>query len=379
MTETTAKSYSVRPYEPRDRDSVLALYTEVFGEQPEGWFDWKYLDTPATDEPVIFVAEEGDELIGARPTLPLEMQVGAERRLAVVLVNPMVHPDHRRRGIFNQMAEYSREHLAERAPSIAIGFPGEAVKDALVKRHSTFALDVGVVAPTPSYFRIQNPGALAATKTDDERFRTLARASAPLATGYLALRDAFASSSDTLTVRRHADPPIDALVSLADDHSREMVRVARDETFYRWRFADPSYEYATYTARRGDRLLAAVVVGQPTVRTVSARNVHVTETLPLDGGDRQQANALSHLLGRVASDYADADLLMAAGTTMPERLLRSRGFHSNTSLPLSMVTESGYLVARPLTDAEVRDWTIGGVDASNPENWQYSYCLREVG
>ena len=379
MTETTAEAYSVRPYEPRDRDGVLALYAEVFGEQPEGWFDWKYLDNPATDDPTIFVAEENGELVGARPTLPLEMQVGTERRLAVVLVNPMVHPDHRRRGIFSRMAEYSRESLAGSAPSIAIGFPGEEVKDALVKRHSTFALDVGVVVPTPSHFRIQNPGALAATKTNDRRYRTFARASTPLATGYLALRDALAPSPSDLTVRRHADPPLDALVALADEHPRSTVRVARDETFYRWRFANPSYEYATYTARRGDRLLAAVVVGEPTVRTVSARSVHVTETLPLGGGDRQQANALSHLLGRVASDYADADMLMAAGTATPERLLRGRGFHSTTSPPLSMLTESEYLVARPLTDGEVRDWTVGGVAVSNPENWQYSYCLREVG
>lgn len=379
MTETTAKSYRVRPYEPRDRERMLALYTEVFGEQPDGWFDWKYLDNPATDEPVIFVAEEDGELVGARPTLPLEMQVGTERRLAVVLVNPMVHPDHRRRGIFSRMAEYSREHLGEREPSIAIGFPGEEVKDALVKRHSTFALDVGVVAPTPTHLRIQNPGTLVATKTDDERYRTLGRATTPLATGYLAVRDALAPSSSDLTVCRHADPPIDALVSLADESPPDRVRVARDETFYRWRVADPSYEYATYTAHRGDRLLAAVVVGDPTVRTVSARSVHVTETLPLGGGDREQANALSQLLGRAASDYADADMLMAAGAATPERLLRGRGFHSNTSPPLSMVTESEYLVARPLTEAEVRDWTVGGVDVSNAENWQYSYCLREVG
>ncbi len=369
--QTTDETYDVRLYEPRDREDLLALWDDVLGKEPGAWFDWKFRDNPYLDEVPICVTEYDGEVVGARPSFPLPLRVGDDSLLALVQEGAMVHADHRRRGLFTRMVEHLYDHYADREPAASIGFPNDRVVSALRNLDSRLSLSGGVVDRLPIYYRVQDPAAMTG---DGDRPGWLARLAGPAVRPYLAVRDATAPGADDVRIERRPGVPAATLASLAGEHAPAAAHAARDERFYRWRFAHPRFEYATYVARRDGRPVAAVVAGRE--RDATPPVVHVSEALPPTG---ERPDALSALLGELVADSADAALVAAAGPRLPDRVLLAHGFLPDTRAPLSAVTTPDNFVARPLTSDDVATWNRDGVRLSNRDGWTLSFCERELG
>ncbi len=114
------------------------------------------------------------------------------------------------------------------------------------------------------------------------------------------------------------------------------VHALRDETFYRWRFASPAWNRATYVASRGDEPVAGVVVRNRT----TADGVAVTQladVVPLVGSERR-TRALARLFERIIADHADSDLLAVAKGDLPRSLLTEFGFVGDATPPLSWMS-----------------------------------------
>lgn len=376
MTATTTDAYAIRQYEPSDREGFLSLYREVFGERPAAWFDWKFVENPYADEVPVCVVEHDGEIVGARPSVVFPLSVGGRSVLALLQVDPMVHPDHRGRGLFTRMVEHVYDHYATREPCVSIGFPNEAVKSGLEKLHAKLSLDRGLVGRLPEHYRVQDPDALLAGDAERPASRTLARAATLAARGYLRGRDALAGRASGVTVERVAGVPAGRLAALGRTAIPPEAHAARDEAFYAWRFANPRYRYETYVARRAGEPTAAVVAG--TRREAGATVVHVSDAVPLVGYDAR-AEALSATLSRLTSDHRDAAVIAAAGSSLPSDVLRAHGFHSTESFPLSRVSATSYFVARPLVDGPVAEWTVNGRRLGEPAEWRLSFCEREIG
>lgn len=374
-----ADAYEIRAYEPADRDAVLSLYERTFGGRSEAWFEWYYVENPYLAEVPIVVAEHAGEIVGARPSLPVPLDVGEETVLALAQVDPMVAPDHRRRGLFSRMVTHVYRRYAPREPAVSVGFPNEAVRSALEKLGSELSLHAGVSYRFPEYFRVHDPAAMARTSTDDATYRALARLSTPAVTGYLAVRDAFATGGGGLAVERVEGVPSTRLATLADERPTGAVHASREEEFYRWRFADPRYDYRTYLALdRGDPV-AATVARWPVDPETRENVVHVSEVLPPTGDGPRRERALAALLDCVVEDAATAAGVATGGWAIPRPLLADRGFRHRNRFPLSLLSGENYFVARPLTDEDVEEWTIGEYRLSDPESWQLSYFERELG
>ncbi|WP_313693357.1 GNAT family N-acetyltransferase [Halorarum halobium] len=367
--------YTIRQYDPDDRDGVLSLYETVFGRGDESWFDWRYVDNPYLESVPICVAEHDGEVVGARPSLPFPLLIGGERVLAIAQVDPMVAPDHRRNGLFSRMVTHVYRHYADREPSVSVGFPNEAVMEALTSLDEELSLHKGVTRPFPVHYRLQDPGALVGDVLDDDLVERLAGSLAtPAARGLLSLRTG--SPDRTATVTRREGVPAAALADLSARSVPSGAHAHREETFLRWRFSNPRFEYATFTAEIEGRREAALVVGRR--RSGERDLIHVTTVAPLSGGDRRRI-ALDHLLARAVEEFRDAALLSVAGECVPDDLLGKYRFRPETSFPLSRLTTTTYLVTRPLTDRDVGEWRVGGQSLSEPNRWRFTYCEREIG
>ena len=177
------RSYTFRRYEPGDEEGFLDLFERVWGERrSEEWVRWRFEANPYMDHVPMFVAESGGAVVGTRPFLAFRMAVGDGTALALLTVDTMVHPDHRRRGLFTTMTEQALEYYAEREPAFVFNQPNA---DA---RPGYRSLGFRELDPMRTYYRVQRPSAF------DDRLgvpgaTAVSRVADGLVTGYHRLRE----------------------------------------------------------------------------------------------------------------------------------------------------------------------------------------------
>jgi len=94
------RAYEIRPYEPGDRDGILATFNRVFAEDAgrpprtvEEW-EWTYAANPAGRR--VWVAVDGDVVAAHYAALPARVRLDGEEALFGQIIDSMVHPDYRR-------------------------------------------------------------------------------------------------------------------------------------------------------------------------------------------------------------------------------------------------------------------------------------------
>lgn len=354
-----AAAYQVRPFDADagDRAGFLDLYDEVFGGGTRAWFDWKYVADPYTEHvPIVVAAHEGT-VVGAKAAMPFELAAGraGDTLPALQPCDTMVHPDHRRRGLYSRMTELMTDRYADRAPAVLFNFPNSATLAGSLKHGWR------TVRRVPTHYRVQQAGAFL------DAGRGLGRLADAAASVTLRARDAFASAPpDDVTVETYASPPVALLAAVADRAPPDRLHAHRDEAFYDWRLRNPTRAYTTYVARRDGTPRAAAVVGTDPVGATGT--AEVVELAPLSVTDRE-TDVLRGLLRAVVRDHADAEVVAVSGLGLPGDLLRELGFLSDLYPPLSAVSDPTTLVAHPLADhpalANVHDrdgWALRGLE-----------------
>lgn len=362
MPPESADDYTVRWFDPADRDPFLDLYDETFGGGGDDWFRWKYVDNPRVAHVPILVAAADGEFAGARAQVPFLMRAGDETVLAMRFGDTMVHPDHRRRGVFSRLTERALDHYGRMSVEFCFNCPNDLSRPGFLKAGGE------VVADLPSFYRVQDPAALAAA-SPDRPAAVAARAAAPALDAYHGLRDRLAASPEGVTVVEHAEIPVSLLASLYRRGHPPGVHAVRDEPFLEWRYRNPDWEYRAFSAGTEGRTDAAVVTGTRT-DAHGVTTTHLVDALPLSSSDRRDA-ALGALLGAVTEVFDGSDLLAYCGNAIPRSLLASHGFGFDGSFPLDRVTSPTKLVAYDLGDGAPA-WSAGGVDVSGARGWALS-------
>lgn len=352
--------YEIRPFRPDDRAAYLDLYQTVLdAARDPAWFEWKYgSGNPYVDEPAIFVAYRDGELVGARSFFALRMTTGGSTQLALQPSDAMVHPDHRRQGLFSQMTRDALSRYADRGPAFCFNFPNQKSLSGNLK------LGWEVVGDLTTHYRVHDPAALT-----DAVPAPLASALRAAATTFYRLRTSNAAGADLSVSRRESTPETLAALyrrSIEDSHT-DGIHALRDETFYEWRLSSPDRTYETYVADRGGEPTAALVVARTDLG--SATTVRVLDALTTDASSDRD-DAYDALLASVLADHDDVPLVAVRGG-LPDAVLRRFGFLPDTSLPLSPVSTTTTMVARPIGDA---DWTLDGYDLRDPASWRLTFA-----
>lgn len=368
--KTTGRGTSrvtIRRFEPGDRDAFLSLYETVFDrERSTAWFRWKYEDNPYVDHVPIVVAEDDGDLVGCRSLFAQEMRGHGAVRTAFQPCDTMVHPDYRRRGLFDRMNERSLERYAEGGPSFLFNFPNEASKRGNLNHGWR---EIGTV---PLYYRVRDPGGALERWTDgpatEAPTRVEGRTAAAVAKSFAGrvtegvhrTGDRLLAPAVDVDLERHEPPPAEALEAAYRRSIPEAMHTNRTATFYRWRLANPQHAYTTYIARRD---------GEPVAGLVTAAigdRVRIVETVPR--ALESERAALERLLVAVLADCERRSFVTAFGETLPAPI-RFR-FFPDTRVPLSTVIRpsSRTLLARDLDasaaveNSSIDDWTFSRLD-----------------
>jgi len=373
---TAADEYTVRRYRPADIDGFRRLDRLVWDRDrsPE-WVRWKYADNPYADRRPVFVAEYDGEIVGARPLLAMPLRIGDRSVLAYQPADTMVHPDHRREGIFRRMTTRALAADRENEPALFFNFPNQHARPGY--------LDLGwrVVAPEVTSYRIETPTRVRGQDEHGLRQRA-AGAAGPILRGYYAARRALSTppSPDDLTVREVDGAPIERLAALHARRRPPTIHADRTERFLRWRLASPVWERRTYLV--GDppegEAVAAVVARSRTTAT-SIRLTQVVDVAPLCGGQRWQA-ALWRGVEAVIESHPTTNLFAVSDGAIPHRILAAFGFLRDDSLPLSRLTTfDSKLVVRPNGDPDDgAAWRIAGRAVDDPDSWCVTFAERDT-
>lgn len=350
--------YDIREYRPADKAGFLSLHETVFGEKKrEAWFEWKYGENPYIDHVPMVVATYQGTVVGARPFFVLPVVSNGEVEVVLQPGDAMVHPDHRRRGLFSRLMETAIERFAGEFPCY-FAFPN----DASLPAHLTHG--GRIVGTRPSYYRIANPRAVARAQTSNKMFQLLGAIATPGAHGYYRLRDWSISDGAEFTVRMESEPPAEELATLYRRSIPSQIHAHRDEQFYQWRFENPDWEYRTYLAADQTAVVAAIVTGTsvgPGLTTTT-----LTDVVPLQ---EQPEAALVCLIRQILSEQTDTDVFIAPANGFPGSVLRGFGFHTDDRPPLSMLASQTTQVVRSITT----DWELHGHDVRAQDNWVLTF------
>ncbi|GAB3666316.1 hypothetical protein GCM10028856_08030 [Halopiger thermotolerans] len=347
--------YTVRPYEPGDRDGVLSLFETQWGYRPStDWFDWKYVDDPYLSHVPITLAERGGEIVAVQGYVPCRLRRGGRIVLALKPVDAVVHPDHRRQGLYSRITELGIERYRDREAALFFNFPNEASLGAQEK------LGWSEVTVVSMYYRVQRPGELLPA---EQSVGPLADAADVAAQAALGACDRFSPSDGGYEIEQYESPPAELLASVYESRIPHAFHAHRETRYCRWLLEAPSVEHAAYVARRDGRPVAALVT-----RT-DGDEVLLFDAVPLGSAH----DAFADLLAAVVADNADADVLAVTANTLPSQLLSRFGFVSYETPVVSRFCDPTYMAVRPLDRADDGSLPFSRRTLTDPSNWCLSF------
>lgn len=361
--------YRIREFEPDDEEAFLSLNAAAMGGRTDHeWFAWKYLDNPYLEGVQILLVEHEDgTLAGARPIFPLRVSIGGEHHTALVLADTMVHPDHRRQGIFRRMTERTLDRYRDDGHAMIFNFPNYRSRPLYLDS------DWRQVEEWTTYYRVADPGRVANSRSDRMIFRLAGLIAGPIASAYHALRERTATTvpSDDVTVRRETTPPVEELAALYRSNVPDEIHAVRDETFYAWRLDNPQWAYETYLAERDGEPVAAMITA--TAEHGGVITTRVADVVPL--ACDHLTGELAALLERILEDHDDTDLFGAPSGVVPESVLTDYGFLPDDAPPLNAIADVTIQVVRPFDD----NWEIEGLSVADPDNWRTTFLEVDTG
>jgi glycosyltransferase involved in cell wall biosynthesis/predicted N-acetyltransferase YhbS len=264
----TPAGIDIRPATDDDRPAILALLTKSLGWQDDpryaALFEWKHDQNPFGPSPM-WVALDGDRVVGLRVFMRWQFRRGGEILRAVRAVDTATDPDYQGRGLFTALTMHGLDALREDGTDFVFNTPNAQSLPGYLK------MGWQEVGKVPAAFRVRGPRSLATTV----RARVPAELwSLPLDVGVPFvdwLNDAAFDLGET--------PSTNAPRSLVTDRSRE---------FSTWRYASPLLGYRAVPSECG----TLVVRGR---QRGGARELVLADTVGLadDRADASAARALS--------------------------------------------------------------------------------------
>src|SRR3972149_7211686 len=117
------KAWICRNYQEGDEYQIVALFDEVFGNNPGlHLWRWRFLKNPF-GKGIIKLLFDGDRLIGHYSIIPLNIEVQCEPIRVGFSLDTMTHPSYAKRGIFTFLAQETYNECQLLGLRLVYGFP----------------------------------------------------------------------------------------------------------------------------------------------------------------------------------------------------------------------------------------------------------------
>jgi GNAT superfamily N-acetyltransferase len=232
---------------------LLELHRASFGyAPPEPYWRWKFSENPmANDVQKVVVAIEGGAIVGARPYMFGDMWVNEKKVRVAQHCHTMVHPKHRRKGIFARMEIFALEQLLKEGIAFSYGFPNKLSRGGFLKVGYKRVID------TMAAFRAIDSYFLISTKI---KSRILARTSSALFNLTLNRKKRFLSENSPFEFEVLSEVTA-GIGDIEFVRSKAAIDLVRSRNFLQWRFdSHPLFEYKYILAKRHNQLFGYAVI-----------------------------------------------------------------------------------------------------------------------
>lgn len=321
MTGAAQDGILVEKRRPEHDDELFRLYADVFGEKnaeaSRVRWRWQYLDNPLTREsgPVIWMARDGERLIGQMATMPFEMWWGDREVHGSAGMDYFVRKDAQGRGLGILLSETWAEHIGA---AFALGLTPSS--------YPLFCKIFKDVGPVPFFQKVVSP-----MDISKKRF---GKVLGPLGAPFLALGLWLKFGSGPEVPAGWSVQPV-AAFSTEYDALWERARasfglcVAKRSAYLTWKYLQcPHRKYDILEARHDGSLRGFAVT-----RVGDHKDLKIGFVIDLfaDAADHEAKTALLHA---VLDRFRDQDVARAQVWTMNRALqqdLRRFGFFAGAS------------------------------------------------
>ncbi len=253
----SAESFVIRYYREGDETKILHLFHDVFGPgyRVEDWW-WQFRENPFS-RPIIWVAENQDEVLAGHYCLiPVPYYHEGRSLKAAFSILSMVHPNFQRRGLLKKLAEACDKQLRDDGIALGLTF----LNDNSLPVYTTYFGWRKVFEILPVHFRIVDASVVLRRYTP---LRFLQWAGGKL----VGLAYSLISIPPSLFKRR-ARVPIAELAAVDarfDELWHEFSQgitsgVERNRQYLAWRFDQNPKSYRIFAAEANDHVRGFVII-----------------------------------------------------------------------------------------------------------------------
>jgi hypothetical protein len=286
MTITERAPHKIISYRPEYLEQIVGLHQYLWGGDVAlraAYIDWKYIRNPYLREPHIYLAVDGERLIGIRSFVGAAWQFGSPRQTLVLPLeaDTIIVPEHRNQGLVSLMMKAAMKDMSEKGyayvlslgtiPRLlmsdmkrgwrSIGSLGALQFKGAVPERSPESHSVVRVSEQKSLPRVR--ALLRKSRLAVAVYRKIRTQPRPSPRGRFDLLDRICDQKSG-KLGRHISiaksPRIAAMVHLKREYVRDSrIRHVQDEEYYTWRLQNPSSDYR-YLFWDGSRLQGYLIL-----------------------------------------------------------------------------------------------------------------------
>jgi GNAT superfamily N-acetyltransferase len=244
----------IKQFELSEKDALLSFLRIAYPDDPRQsdtrFWEWHYLESPyvTPDNMPIWIAKDGEEVVGQMAAIPVELKIGEVQRRAIWILDFVVRPDYRRRGLGKRLVLAAEEFCPVR-----LGIATDAQHSPAILKSLGWAM----LGKIPRYNRLLFPGNAIREISRFKPLRQLVNiVYAPLRPR---LTGRSSSRSATLQVVEQFDSSFDAL--WRESSAQWPCVVVRDSGMLRWQFSQqPGKKFEALGLYEKERLVGYVVL-----------------------------------------------------------------------------------------------------------------------
>ncbi len=120
-----SSEYSIFKLSENEFDILIPLMKDCFGMNVNiNYFEWKFKNNPAGFVEGYYAKHQSGEIAAYYGVIPEHYYINEEKITIYQSCDTMTHSNHRRKGLFQQLAMHCYEHLKDRQKLFIIGFGG---------------------------------------------------------------------------------------------------------------------------------------------------------------------------------------------------------------------------------------------------------------
>ena len=378
--ERKQSRYRIVKYDPGFKRAVAEFQTGLWSPDAERnlrYLEWKYEENPFQGGH-IFLALEGDALVGMRGFYPSLWEVGVPTRCVPLLVadDLLISEPHRNKGLVNELMRTARDHLRTSGERYVINVSGGPIT--VVESLATGWRSAGMLGPiarkrsTAVYPRLRQRLGRYISPPPPHRGYQLDE---PTPFRRLDRRQTRYTTDLGPSVEIDDRPRISAMVDLIQRIGHDgRWRHVRNELYLRWRYRNPLKEYRFLYAGDASSLSGFLVLKRSVDRDPPSQEVSIVDMEAIN-------EAVESALVNVAVRKGGFDHITAWTGTVSRHAqneLRRLGF----SLDTARLTASGtphilvWSLDEPQSDA---NWDFDGAALLEPARWNMRSIYTMVG